>query len=212
MRFISMAALAAVPFVAFGACSSDGPTGPTTGGLQISVGASGPDIDPDGFTITVDGSQTKTVVAGSSVSFTDLSPGDHVAAIGGIADNCRNNGAASITLTVTAGQNTPGAFAIGCDAIVSGSWSYSMSLELAGVPCTVTEDLSITQVGSATNVTMSLGVCSTKTSRRPSAGGPTGSAVIVSLTSLVTCSMMKPCTTIVIADSGMVVIAKPLAL
>jgi hypothetical protein len=144
-----MVALVATLAIAVGACGSDGPTAPTTGGIQITVVASGPDVDADGFTITVDGSDTKTVAAGATVNFTQLSPGSHIVQIGDVADNCQTDGSDTQTLTVTAGQNVSGAFSVGCDAIVSGSWSYSTDLALAGVPCTLTEDLAITQTASS---------------------------------------------------------------
>lgn len=156
MRSLQMVALLAILAIAVGACGSDGPTAPTTGGIQVTVVAAGPDVDADGFTITVDGSATKTVAAGATASFTQLSPGSHIVQISGVADNCQTDGSDTQTLTVTAGQNVSGTFSVGCDAIVAGSWSYSTDFTLSGVPCTLTEDLSITQTassfsGSATN-------------------------------------------------------------
>ena len=130
-------------------CSSDGPTAPTTGGVQVSVNVSGPDVDANGFSVVIDGSNSRTVAAGGQTTFSGLSIGQHTLQILDVADNCQPTGGDSRTVTVTAGQDASTIFTVSCDAVVAGGWSYSSDFALAGVPCTLTETLSVSQTGSS---------------------------------------------------------------
>ena len=130
-------------------CSSDGPTAPTTGGVQVSVTVTGPDVDANGFTVVIDGSNSKTVAAGGQATFTGLSAGQHSLQIQDVADNCQVVGGDMTTVTVTAGQNVSTLFSVSCNAVVTGNWSYSADFALSGVPCTLTESLSLSQIGSS---------------------------------------------------------------
>jgi len=130
-------------------CSSDGPTAPTTGGVQVSVNVSGPDVDVNGFTVTVDGSNSRSVAAGGQTTFTGLSAGQHTLQLGDVAENCQASGGGTITVTVTAGQNASSVLFVSCDAVVAGNWSYSSDFALSGVPCTLTESLSVLQAESS---------------------------------------------------------------
>lgn len=130
-------------------CSSDGPTAPTTGGILVSVSVSGPDVDANGFTVVVDGSSSRTVAAGGQTTFDGLSSGPHTLQLQDVADNCQATAGDTKTVTVTAGQNASSVFSVSCDAVVAGNWSYSSDFALAGVPCTLTESLSVSQAGSS---------------------------------------------------------------
>src|SRR5213078_4368995 len=64
------------------------PTGGGTGSLTVTTSTTGSDLDPDGYTVTLDGGATSQPIAtNGSVSFTGPA-GDHTVALSGMAGNC----------------------------------------------------------------------------------------------------------------------------
>src|SRR5205809_7975506 len=66
------------------------PTGPTTGSLSVTTATSGAsgDLDPDGYTVTLDGTTSRAIGINASVTFTGLTPGSHSVVLSGVAGNC----------------------------------------------------------------------------------------------------------------------------
>lgn len=89
------------------------PVVPTTGGIAITTSTTGSDIDPDGYTVTVD-ANGRSIGVNASATFTDLPAGDHALTLGGVAPNCTVGGQNPRTVSVTAGNTTSTAFAIAC--------------------------------------------------------------------------------------------------
>src|SRR5439155_23636310 len=81
------------------------PTGPTTGSLSVTTATSGAngDLDPDGYTVTVDGTG-RAIGDNASTTFDGLAPGNHSVVLSGVAGNCTVNGGTSRTVSVTAGS------------------------------------------------------------------------------------------------------------
>jgi hypothetical protein len=96
----------------------------------------------------VDGTHSRTVAAGGSATITGLPAGQHTLQIEGVADNCQITNGVTQIVTVTAGQTAASTFQMSCDAVVAGLWEYSSDLTFDGLPCTLTELLSISQTGS----------------------------------------------------------------
>src|SRR5205823_4638454 len=65
---------------------------PETGNLTVGTSTSGSNLDPDGYTVTVDGGASQTIGANGSVTFTGLSAGSHSVALSGVASNCTVSG------------------------------------------------------------------------------------------------------------------------
>jgi preprotein translocase subunit YajC len=87
----------------------------TTGTIRVSVATSGAPADPDGYAVTLDGSDPgQAVAANGTVSFTRVRPGSHVVALTGLAGNCTVTGDVSRTVNVTAGATTEVTFAVTC--------------------------------------------------------------------------------------------------
>src|SRR3989454_738489 len=92
------------------------PTGPTTGSLTVTAATSGAsgDIDPDGYTVSVDGgAASQPIPANGSVTFTGPA-GDHSIALTGVAANCTVSGANPRTVTVPAGGTATTTFSVSC--------------------------------------------------------------------------------------------------
>src|SRR5260370_31061860 len=60
-------------------------TPPPSGNLAVSTSTTGSNVDPDGYTVTVDGGASQPIGTNGSVTFTALPAGDHPAALSGVA-------------------------------------------------------------------------------------------------------------------------------
>ena len=88
--------------------------GGTTGGLAVTTSTTGSNVDPDGYTVTVDGSRSQAIATNGSVSYTGLSAGDHTVALSGVAGNCSVSGANPQTVSVPAGGTASTTFSVSC--------------------------------------------------------------------------------------------------
>src|SRR5207249_1228343 len=91
------------------------PTGPGTGSLTVTTSTTGSNLDPDGYTVTVDGGQSKAIGISSSVTFSGLSPGNHSVQLNGVAQNCTVTSNPR-TVSITAGSTTTTTFPVSCTA------------------------------------------------------------------------------------------------
>src|SRR5436309_3895440 len=91
----------------------------TTGNLTVTTSTTGSDLDPDGYTVTVDGPNSQAIATNNSngVTFTGLAAGSRSVALSGVAGNCTVSGGATQTVTVTAGQTATLPFSVTCAAI-----------------------------------------------------------------------------------------------
>ncbi|HET6836488.1 MAG TPA: hypothetical protein VFH24_00525 [Gemmatimonadales bacterium] len=88
---------------------------PGTGAVQITATTTGASLDPDGYAVAVDNAGARPLPINGSISVGNLAAGTHTVGLNGLAANCTvaDN---PRTVTVTAGQTTPVAFAITCTA------------------------------------------------------------------------------------------------
>src|SRR6266550_1361489 len=98
---------------------------PPTGNLTVSTSTTGSNLDPDGYTVVVDGSQSKAIGFNNSVTFSGLSPGNHSVQLNGLAQNCTVSSNPR-TVSITAGSTTKTTFSVGCTA-TTGSLTVSTS-------------------------------------------------------------------------------------
>lgn len=122
-RAAALAALPAALVLAFAACGDDdngGPTTPepTTGTLEVSASTTGDEPDPDGYTVTLDGSGGQALAPDGTASFEDVDEGEHQVELTGVAANCAVDGANPKTRTVTAGETATATFDVVCAATV----------------------------------------------------------------------------------------------
>jgi len=93
----------------------DDPLQPLTQGtLQISVTATGSQPDPDGFTISLDGSSQSVPASGGTVRFEGVATGSHSVALEGLASNCSVTGANPRSIEVRGGEVTQLEFSVAC--------------------------------------------------------------------------------------------------
>ena len=90
------------------------PPSPAPGNLTVTTSTTGSSLDPDGYTVTVDGALSRAIAINGSVTFTGLSAGSHSVALSGVAANCVVSGGNSKTATVPAGGTVTASFTVIC--------------------------------------------------------------------------------------------------
>src|SRR5207247_1109465 len=100
-------------------------SGGGNGSLTVTTSTTGSNLDPDGYTVTADGSVSQPIATNGSVTFTGPA-GDHSIALSGVASNCTVSGAKPPTVTVPAGGTATTTFAVSC-AATTGSLAVTTS-------------------------------------------------------------------------------------
>lgn len=104
-----------------------------TGELTVTTSTSGASLDPDGYTVTIDGASSQAIAINGSVSFTGLTAGGHAVVLADVASNCSVNGGKSRTVIVPAGGSMQESFQVSCTAVtppttdVTGQWAGEKS-------------------------------------------------------------------------------------
>jgi hypothetical protein len=88
--------------------------GATTGTIAVLISTTGSGTDPDGFSLTLDGTDRGPVGLNATISLTGMAPGSHLLGLSGIAANCQLSGDNPRSVAVTAGQNVEVPFAVVC--------------------------------------------------------------------------------------------------
>jgi hypothetical protein len=125
------------------------------GNLTVSTNTSGSSLDPDGYTVTVDGGSPQAIGINASVSYANLAAGDHSVALSGVAGNCTVSGGNSQTVTVPSGGSATAAFSVSC-VTPPGDLTVTTSTSGTSQPTgyTVTVDGSVSQaIGTSGSVT-----------------------------------------------------------
>ena len=122
-RTVSVPAGESTPVIFEVTCSA------TTGSLEITASTTGASVDPDGYTVSLDGSERGVLATNSSVTVGGLIAGNHAAGLGGVAANCQVQGDNPREVTVVAGASVTVAFAVICAAppAVTGSIRITVS-------------------------------------------------------------------------------------
>jgi len=99
-----------------------------TGSMDVTATTTGQSLDPDGYTVVVDGSLTQAIGINGTVTFSGLSIGNHAVQLTGLASNCAVNGANPQTVGVSSSSTVQVGFAVGCSATQLLSESFSGNL------------------------------------------------------------------------------------
>lgn len=95
------------------------------GHLSVTTTTSGADLDPDGYDVSVDGGAPTPIGLDDTLTFPDLSVGDHQVELTGLAPNCAIQGENPRSVPVADGQTTPTTFAVVCQ-VTTGSIRVSV--------------------------------------------------------------------------------------
>lgn len=91
------------------------PTGSGSGSLTVTTSTTGSNLDPDGYTLTLDGTSTQPIGINGRITVT-VPTGAHPVALAGVAANCTVSGANPRTVTVPAGGAAATTFSVTCSA------------------------------------------------------------------------------------------------
>jgi hypothetical protein len=84
--------------------------------LSVTTTTAGVEVDPDGYTVSVDGGQAQPIGVNASIVVDQLSDGDHTLGLNGLAANCVAGGDNPRNVTVHSGATATVAFAVTCSA------------------------------------------------------------------------------------------------
>src|SRR3989441_3499841 len=87
------------------------------GSLIVVTSTTGTALDPDGYTVTVDGTQAQAIATNGSVTFDGLVAGPHSVQLSGVADNCTVSGTNPEIVSVPAGDAARTTFTVTCGAV-----------------------------------------------------------------------------------------------
>src|SRR5207302_1142405 len=85
---------------------------PQSGHLTVTTSTTGSNLDPDGYTATVDGGASQAIGTNGSVTFSGLSAASHTVVLSGGASNCSVTGGMSRTVSVPAGGTSSASFSV----------------------------------------------------------------------------------------------------
>ena len=104
--------------VVLSACTESVPTGVPGGTLDVTVSTTGSIIDGDGYVVTLDGSQSLSVLVNGSVRFLGVPVGDHEVELQGVAENCVLNEVTPRTVKVESGIVASTSFEVTCSLVL----------------------------------------------------------------------------------------------
>jgi Tol biopolymer transport system component len=109
--------LLAMGAVLFGlSCSGGDISAPTTGSLEITTATSGPEPDPDGYTVAIDDGAETAIGVNGTLRRDNLETGNHTIRLAGLAPNCTVEGENPRAVGMTAGDTVAVSFSITCEA------------------------------------------------------------------------------------------------
>src|SRR5205823_5114170 len=86
--------------------------------LTVTTSTSGPN-PPSSYSVTVDGAQSKSILASGTVSYSGLTPSSHSVQLNGVPSNCSVSEANPQTITATTGGTAQASFTITCQVFRS---------------------------------------------------------------------------------------------
>ena len=92
----------------------------TTGTLEVTTATGGDEMDPDGYTVQVDGEAPQPIGIAGRIQRTLVEPGNHTLRLDGLTSNCSVGGDNPRTVAIVAGQTLTSAFEVTCTATSGG--------------------------------------------------------------------------------------------
>jgi hypothetical protein len=132
-----------------------GSSAPTTGTLTVTTATTGANLDPDGYTVTVDGTNSSSIADNGSHSFASLSSGSHSVTLSGVAANCTVSGGSSQTANVPAGGSVTVAFQVNCVAPAATQLAFTVQPSNATAGSPISPAVQVTARDASGNVATS---------------------------------------------------------
>src|SRR5438093_7769518 len=161
--------------------------GPSSGDIQVAVRTTGADLDPDGYTVALDGGTARPIAINGTMTLSGLGTGSHTVVLSGLTSNCTLSGPNSRQIMVASHETAQVSFTVACVALASadiaGVWDWTE--QYVNPVCHDTGTYAFTQSGATfTGRSDQVGICETSngpsdnTSSDPvSSGSVTGGTV-----------------------------------
>jgi len=85
-----------------------------TGSLTVTTSSSGPSLDPDGYTLSLDAAVRDTLAPSDQVTFERLAPGNHTLGLSLVASNCQVQGDNPRLVVISSGESAAATFEVVC--------------------------------------------------------------------------------------------------
>ncbi len=95
----------------------------TSGSIQVGTTVTGTSLDPDGYSLTIDGGSPQQIGNNFSVTVGALTPGSHTVVLDGIAPNCQLTGENPAAVSVSAGVQAKVTFTLDCPGMGITRWT-----------------------------------------------------------------------------------------
>jgi Tol biopolymer transport system component len=118
------------------ACGRD-TTEPAAGALKLTISTTGGDLDPDGYTVTVDAGSPVVVPTNGTLSIPDLSPGQHTVTLAGLALNCVLGTPGPLEVTLSGPEGASARFEVTCSSVYTLAYQGPAGVELTDAAGTV---------------------------------------------------------------------------
>ena len=106
---------ATLVFIVAAGCNDS--TGPSTGAVQVTVTTTGAQLDPNGYSVAVDGGAGQAIPVNGAMTLSRLSAGSHNVLLDGLSSNCATVGAANPRpVDVVGGDTAQVGFSVTCVA------------------------------------------------------------------------------------------------
>lgn len=105
---------------------------PGSGSLQITTATTGTSLDPDGYTVSLDGGSPQSIVTNGTLTIGSVPSGSHSVQLSGEAGNCTVSGDKSRVVTISAAQAATVQFVIACVTPPPGSGSIAVTATTSG--------------------------------------------------------------------------------
>jgi len=103
-----------------------------SGSIHVTTETSGSDVDPDGYSVLVDGEALASVPATGQQTIQGLAPGSYMVQLDGVAENCQIVGTNARGVTVQDGQSSPVNYMITCTALPEDTGSLEVITSTSG--------------------------------------------------------------------------------
>jgi Tol biopolymer transport system component len=118
------------------ACGRDA-TEPVAGALELTISTTGGDLDPDGYTVTVDAGSPVAVPTNGTLSIPDLSAGQHTVTLAGLASNCVLGTPGPLEVTLSGPEGASARFEVACSSAYTLAYQGPAGVELTDAAGTV---------------------------------------------------------------------------
>ena len=109
-----------------------GPTGPTEGTLEIVSSTAGSDLDPDGYSLTVDEGAANPLAPNGADTVASLAVGNHTVTLAGVASNCTLGGDNPRSVEIAAGSMASLRFEVACSQTAPTTGAVQISVATTG--------------------------------------------------------------------------------